>query len=89
LSTGRRESGDGVGGDGARGFAGRRHAAGSRHGFEKIFNFRRASDEIVSPKLELRILDQLDEGDEETPRMRSVDDETLEQHPRDLLLDRL
>lgn len=40
------------------------------------------------PELELRVLDELDEGDEKTPRMRSVDNEPLQQHTCDLLLDR-
>jgi len=41
------------------------------------------------PELELWVLDEFDERDEKTPRMRSVDDEPLQQDTRDLLLDRL
>ena len=38
-------------------------------------------DELVGPELEGRVLDQLDEGDEETPGVRSVDNQSLQQHP--------
>ena len=35
----------------------RRHAAGSRHRLEQILDFRGAADEVVVPKLELRVFD--------------------------------
>ena len=35
----------------------------------------------MGPKLESWVLDQLDEGYEKSPRMRSVDDQPLQQHP--------
>ena len=38
------------------------------------------------PELEGGVLDELDEGDEETPRVRTVHDQTLQEHPRDLQL---
>ena len=41
------------------------------------------------PELELRVLDEFDESDEESPRMRPVYDEALEQDAGDLLLNRL
>jgi len=41
------------------------------------------------PELELWILDKFNESDEETPRMRSVDNESLQQHTCYLLLDGL
>jgi len=41
------------------------------------------------PELELRVLDEFNECDEKSPWMRSVDNEPLQQHTRDLLLDRL
>ena len=36
------------------------------------------------PELEGGVLDELDEGDEEAPRVRPVHDQTLQEHPRDL-----
>lgn len=36
--------------------------------------------ELVVPELELRVLDELDESDEETPGMRPVHDQPLQQH---------
>lgn len=44
---------------------------------------------FVRPELVRRVLDQLDKGDEEAPRMRSVDDQSFEKDPGDLLLYRL
>ena len=35
----------------------------------------------MGPELEGRVLDQLDEGDEETPGVRSVDNQPLQQNP--------
>jgi len=46
-------------------------------------------DKLVVPELELWILDEFDERDEEAPRVRSVDNQPLQQHARYLLLDRL
>ena len=42
-------------------------------------------DELVGPELEGRVFDQLDEGDEETPGVRSVDNQPLQQNPTILL----
>ena len=39
-------------------------------------------DKLVRPELEGRVLDQLDEGDDETPGVRSVDNQPLQQNPR-------
>lgn len=44
---------------------------------------------LVMPELELWVLDEFNERYEKTPRMRSVDDEALQQDARDLFLDRL
>ena len=41
------------------------------------------------PELELSVLDELNEGDEQSPGVWSVDNESLQQHPCDLLLDGL
>lgn len=37
-----------------------------------LFNLRGTMHKIMAPELEGRILDQLDEGDEETPWVRPV-----------------
>ena len=39
-------------------------------------------DKLVRPELERGVLDQLDEGDQETPGVGPVDDQPLKQHPR-------
>jgi len=41
------------------------------------------------PELELRVLDEFNERDKQTPRVRSVDNQPLQQHTRYLLLNRL
>jgi len=46
-------------------------------------------DELVRPELEGGVLDQLYEGDQETPGVRSVDNESLQQDSGDLLLNSL
>lgn len=46
-----------------------------------------AVHKLVVPELVDGVLDQLDEGDQQAPRMRSIDDESLHQHTRDLLLE--
>lgn len=46
-----------------------------------LFNLRGTVHKVVAPELEGRILDQLDEGDEETPRVRPVHYQPLQQNP--------
>jgi len=46
-------------------------------------------DKFVRPELEGGVLDQLYEGDQETPGVRSVDNESLQQDSGDLLLNSL
>jgi len=46
-------------------------------------------DELVRPELEGGVLDQLYEGDQETPGVRPVDNESLQQDSGDLLLNSL
>lgn len=41
----------------------------------------------MRPEFEGRVLDQLDESDQKTPWMRSIDNEPLQQNSSDLLLD--
>lgn len=52
-----------------------------------LLNFRSTVHELVMPELELRVFDEFNEGDEKTPRVRSVDDQPLQQDARYLLLD--
>ena len=44
---------------------------------------------LVLPEVVAGVLDELDEGNEEPPRVRPVDDQPLKQHARDLLLNGL
>lgn len=44
-------------------------------------------NEVVVPELVRRVLDQLDERDEQAPRMRTIHDETFEENARDLFLE--
>lgn len=46
-----------------------------------LFNLGGTVHKVVTPELEGRILDQLDEGDEETPRVRPVHNQPLQQNP--------
>jgi len=46
-------------------------------------------DKLVGPELERRVLDQFDERDQQSPGVRPVDNESLQQNPGDLLLDGL
>lgn len=55
--------------------------------FKQALNLLRTVSEIVSPEVIARILDQLDEGDEQAPGVRSVHNQTLQQYTGDLLLD--
>ena len=57
------------------------HHAAPSHGLEQFLDLRGAVDKLVGPELEGRVLDQLDEGDEETPGVRSVDNQPLQQNP--------
>lgn len=41
---------------------------------------------LMRPKFVNWVFDELNEGDEQAPRVRPVHDESLEQHPGDLLL---
>jgi hypothetical protein len=52
-----------------------------------LFNFWGAVYELMRPELVDWVLDELNEGNEQAPRMRSVHNQTLEQHSSDLLLD--
>lgn len=67
-------------------FVGRRNAAAS-YAFEESLNVRGAMDERTLPEVVTRIFDQLDEGNQKTPWVRSVHDETLKQNSGDLLHD--
>jgi hypothetical protein len=65
------------------------HHARPRHGLKELLNLWRARDKLVLPELEARVLDELDEGDEQAPGMRPVHNEALEEDAGDLLLNGL
>lgn len=46
-----------------------------------LFNLRGTVHKVMAPELKGRILDQLDEGDEEPPGVRPVHDQPLQQNP--------
>ena len=52
-----------------------------------LFNLRSTPDKLVSPELEVGVVDELYESDEQSPRVRSVHNHSLQQHARDLFLD--
>lgn len=43
-----------------------------------LFNLRGTVHKVMAPELEGRIFDELNEGNEKTPRVRSVHDEPLQ-----------
>jgi hypothetical protein len=60
--------------------------AGLRDGFEEALNLGVAVREGEGPEVVARVLDQLDEGDEQAPGVRPIDYQPLQQHARYLLL---
>ena len=52
-----------------------------RREFNLLLYFRGAVDELVRPKLVLVVLNELDEGDKKSPRMRPVHNQPLQQNP--------
>ena len=66
--------------------SGRRgHATGS-HAVEQALNLRCAVRELQAPEVVSRVLDELNEGDEQPPWVRPIHYQALQQHARDLLL---
>ena len=59
------------------------------HALEQLLDLGGARDELVLPELVVGVLDELDEGDEEAPRVGTVHDQALKQDAGDLLLDGL
>mmetsp|Transcript_10100 Transcript_10100/g.24108 ORF Transcript_10100/g.24108 Transcript_10100/m.24108 type:complete len:339 (+) Transcript_10100:48-1064(+) len=59
--------------------------AGVGHALEELLHLRRTFHEAVVPKLVASVLDQLYEGNQQAPRVRSVHDEALQQDSGDLL----
>ena len=51
------------------------------HGLEQLLYLRGAVDELVGPELEGRVLDQLNEGYQETPGMGPVHNQSLQEDP--------
>ena len=41
----------------------------------------------MAPEQIFWVFDELDEGDQQAPRVRTVDDESFQKHPSDLFLD--
>lgn len=62
-------------------WSGRRSHAAAGYRFEKTLDFRRNPSEAATPKVVTRILNELNEGNQQSPGMRSVDDEPLEKDP--------
>mmetsp|Transcript_2978 Transcript_2978/g.5335 ORF Transcript_2978/g.5335 Transcript_2978/m.5335 type:complete len:511 (+) Transcript_2978:47-1579(+) len=54
---------------------------------KEVLDLGGAASELVVPEEIAGVLDEFDKGDEETPWVRSVDDETLEKDAGDLFLD--
>ena len=65
-----------------------RHA-GVCHRIKQALNLRCTAGEGAAPELVAGILDQLDEGDQQAPRMRSIDYQPLQKHSCYLLLHHL
>ena len=51
------------------------------HGLEQFLYLRGAVDKLVGPELEGRVLDQLNEGYQETPGMGPVHNQSLQEDP--------
>lgn len=66
---------------------GTRAQARVRHSLEQLLHLRRAIDERLGPESVPRVANQLDEGDQETPRVGTMHDETLQKHASNLILD--
>mmetsp|Transcript_29531 Transcript_29531/g.65382 ORF Transcript_29531/g.65382 Transcript_29531/m.65382 type:complete len:496 (-) Transcript_29531:1158-2645(-) len=67
---------------------GRAHAAVG-DALEQALDVGGAAREFMAPEVVPWVLDQLNEGDQQAPWVWPVDDEPLQQHTRDLLLDKL
>ena len=63
--------------------------AGLGHALKQALNLGRAVGEAQLPEVVARVLDELDEGDQQAPGMRPVHYEALQEHARDLLLNDL
>ncbi len=46
-----------------------------------LFDFRGRANKLMRPEVKVGVPQQLDEGDQKTPRVRTVDDQTLQEHP--------
>mmetsp|Transcript_7292 Transcript_7292/g.17293 ORF Transcript_7292/g.17293 Transcript_7292/m.17293 type:complete len:211 (-) Transcript_7292:305-937(-) len=60
---------------------------GCRNTLEQLLDFWCTLDEWALPKIELAVLDELDECDQQSPRVRPVHNKPFQQNPRDLLFD--
>ena len=66
---------------------GRGSHAGGGHAVEQALDLGGAVRELEAPEVVARVLDELDEGDEQAPGVRPIHDQPLQQHSRQLLLD--
>ena len=57
-------------------------------GMNLLLDFRCAVHKLMAPELKVVVADELDECDEESPRMGSVHDQTLQQHSGEGIKDR-
>lgn len=67
-------------------FPGLAHARPS-NALKQALNFLCTMSEVVSPEVVAWIFDQLNEGDEQSPGVRSIHNQTLQQYTGNLLLD--
>ena len=63
--------------------------AGPGHALKQALNLLRTVSKVISPEVIAWILDQLNEGNQQTPGVWSVHNQTLQQYTGDLLLDNL
>ena len=56
------------------------------HALKEPLNLRGHSGETMAPEIEAWVLDELNKGNEQAPRVWPVDNKPLQQHPRDLFL---
>jgi hypothetical protein len=57
------------------------HHASTRDGVEEALEIRVGFGEAILPEVVSRVLDDLQEGDEEPPRVWTVHDQSFQQHP--------
>lgn len=56
------------------------------HRLEKLLNLGCTLNELMAPEVVVAILDQFNEGNQKTPRMWAIDDQSFKKYSSDLLL---